>query len=156
MLLVLTLVPFFRSCLWRSLRLHQHLPEEVVCVPTVEQVAPSRSQTTTVDLQEEGLSAPLLFITLMTSLFPRLWKGAGLTSPWVGLTSPGVGLASCGAQPASPGAGLAYSGVELTSPKFCDFALFSVAFRWWWISPLPTSPKRCTWVTCAPPSSGRA
>lgn len=28
--------------------------------------------------------------------------------------------------------------------------------RWWWISPLPTLPKRCTWVTCVPPSSATA
>lgn len=32
----------------------------------------------------------------------------------------------------------------------------SVLIRWWWTSPPPTSPKRCTWATCAPPSSGRA
>lgn len=34
--------------------------------------------------------------------------------------------------------------------------MLSVWLRWWWISPPPTLPKRCTWVTCAPPSSGTA
>ncbi len=30
------------------------------------------------------------------------------------------------------------------------------AHRWWWISPAPTSPRRCTWGTCAPRSSATA
>lgn len=56
----------------------------------------------------------------------------------------GVGLASCvGAKN------------TLVWPC-CKRAALCAAFRWWWISPLPTSPKRCTWVTCAPPSSGTA